>query len=79
MVSVYIRSLRYAEVIFERIYTLAALKGLKSKAKLRILTPHPNRPLTDLMYIGIAMIPVCAWPPLSAISVGKSGCHGNVH
>ncbi len=19
------------------------------------------------------------WPPLSAISVGKSGCHGNVH
>ena len=28
MVSVYIRSPRYAEVIFERIYTLAAFKGL---------------------------------------------------
>ena len=21
----------------------------------------------------------CKWPPLSAISVGKSGYHGNVH
>ena len=28
MVSVYIRSPRYAKVIFERIYTLAAFKGL---------------------------------------------------
>ena len=30
MVSVYIRLPRYAEVIFERIYTLAAFKGLRA-------------------------------------------------
>ena len=29
MASVYIRSPRYAEVIFERIYTLAAFRGLR--------------------------------------------------
>ena len=31
MVSVYIRSPRYAEVIFDRIYTLAAFKGLRKE------------------------------------------------
>ena len=33
--------------------------NLKSEAKPRSLSPHLNRPLTDLMYIGIATIPAC--------------------